>query len=93
MIERVQITSEEIEAGLLKFKEAMEQRLKRKGSGTLVSVHEWFGHVVEEYDEFADAVHLKDKVSIQDEALDLAVITLFGYICLKNKKMECKSRN
>jgi hypothetical protein len=83
---RTEITKEEIEEGLKIFREYFYERLNQKGYGSFVSPHEWSGHVTEEYLEYQERVHKKDIIGMRDESL-------FGFICLKNKKMECKKRN
>lgn len=85
---RTQLTNNQINDGLKKVFDKLQFRLDQKGHGTFSSRHEILGVITEEYKEFVDAVHSKDRQSMSDEILDLAVGAIFGMICFDEDTVE-----
>mgnify|MGYP000885109351 CR=1 FL=1 len=85
---RTQISGNQITNGVNALMGKLNYRLNQKGSGTFSSKHEILGVIAEEYKELLDAVHSKDYNNMKEELLDIAVGSLFGYICLEEKTVE-----
>lgn len=83
MIEREQVTSEDIDRAMIKFREALEKRLKKHGSGKWISPHEGLGITVEEVHELTLAVHANDREATKEELLDIAVCGFWGHLSLE----------
>lgn len=85
---RNQISTQEIEVGIRKLIDKLDERLAEKGRGTFSSRHEILGILTEEYLETCEAVHNKRDGEISDELLDVAVAAVFGMICIDSKKTD-----
>lgn len=82
------VPTETIGQAILELEEALAYRLKEKGDGAFVSIHEILGVVTEEYQELLDAVHAINShhTSLRDvhwELLDIAVACIFAIACIK----------
>lgn len=69
------------DVALRKLKASLEDRIREKGVGAFVSIHEMRGVISEEYEELMAAMHSKNHVEIKSELLDLAVAAIFSYAC------------
>ncbi len=87
---RNQITKQEIKKGVADFHKALLKALDKKGYGAFASSHEVYGILDEEYEELKREFHSDNKSKQADELLDVAISALFGYICIKTKKLGVK---
>jgi len=62
----------------------LEGRIRQKGDGAFVSIHEIHGALSEEWDELKEAMHLKAQDDIESELMDLAVGAILAYACLRS---------
>ena len=85
---RTQLSNDQIQDGIGKIVDKLYKRLNQKGYGTFSSRHEILGVITEEYEEFVDAVHSKDRENIKEEIMDLAVGAIFGLVCLDENTVE-----
>jgi len=85
---RTQLSNDQIQDGIGKIVDKLYKRLNQKGYGTFSSRHEILGVITEEYKEFIDAVHSKDRENIKEEIMDLAVGAIFGLVCLDENTVE-----
>ena len=85
---RTQINNDQVNWGIDDLIKKLYQRLEQKGWGTFSSSHEILGVIAEEYKELIDAVHENNLDNVKKELLDIAVGSLFGYICVEEKTVE-----
>ena len=88
MVERYQVTEEDIRAGLDRLERELARRLSQNGFGIFVSTHEVLGVVQEEIHELHDAVKSNDNDAVAQECWDIAVGALFGYISHHTGRMD-----
>jgi hypothetical protein len=69
---------------LMELKACLEARIREKGDGAFVSIHEMRGVLSEEWQEVKEAMHLKQQGLIEAELMDLAVGAIFAYACLRS---------
>lgn len=84
-MERPQVGGYAISTGLMDISRKLERRLKEKGQGSYASKHEILGMFEEELLELKEAIRddsSKGFKHFADELLDLAIVGLFGYICV-----------
>ena len=87
MIENRDVISvTQIEDGLSDLENKLRMRLEEKGYHSWNSRHEILGLVTEEVMELTLAIKLN--VGIEDELLDVAVAAIYGYINVKNGKLD-----
>ncbi|MDY0188928.1 MAG: hypothetical protein RBR16_13510 [Syntrophus sp. (in: bacteria)] len=67
------------------------KRLREKGPGVFVSIHEMLGVITEEYWELIEAVKDNSGYRIQNELLDLGVAVLFSIASLLQEQLKCTS--
>lgn len=65
---------------------ALAERIEKHGDGTYASNHDGLGTIVEEYDEFLEAIRSNDDGEILKETTDLAVGALWMVATLIEKK-------
>lgn len=67
--------------------EDVEKQMKRiveiKGNGSFASFHELRGVLDEEITEVYEAMHQRNRTSIERELKDLAVAAVFGLACIR----------
>lgn len=68
---------------LFELKACLEARIREKGDGAFVSIHEMRGVLSEEWQELKEAMHSKKLPDIEAELMDLAVGAIFAYACLR----------
>lgn len=66
------------------------RRLNQKGWGGMVSTHEGYGIVTEEYNELGLAIQSNDLEQIMKEALDLQVACSALYQSIKQKTLSTR---
>lgn len=66
------------------------RRLNQKGWGGMVSTHEGYGLIVEEYNELGLAIQSNDLEQIMKEALDLQVACSALYQSIKQKTLATR---
>lgn len=76
----------EIEKELNNIKNYLYEILEKKGYGAYASPHEILGSITEEYLELCYAIKVDDKNNTRDELIDIAVVCIFGCVCLKKIK-------
>lgn len=72
-MQNLQVTDADIQAALEDLNAFVLRRLESKGRNPFVSTHEALGVIVEEMDEFLDAVRRNDSCDVHDEIVDVAV--------------------
>jgi len=85
---RTQLNANQINDGIKIVLDKLYDRLDQKGYGTFASRHEILGVMQEEYKEFVDAVHSKNKENMKEEIIDIAVAAIFGLVCLNEDTVE-----
>jgi phosphoribosyl-ATP pyrophosphohydrolase len=85
---RIQIKNDQINQGIDDVIAKLYDRLAQKGCGTFASRHEILGVVTEEYSEFVNAVHGKDREEMKSELIDIAVACIFGLVCLQENTVD-----
>jgi len=85
---RTQIGGDQITNGINVLMGKLNYRLNQKGAGTFSSSHEILGIITEEYNELINAVHENNLDDVKKELLDIAVGSLFGYMCVEAKAVE-----
>lgn len=78
VVVRAELTPEKIDSLVDEFRRLLERRVIRKGKGLLVSRHEIFGVVAEEYVEVSAAVHDADNLLLRHELWDIAIAGAVG---------------
>ena len=73
-----------IEHGMTKLREKLNNRLQQYGRGIFVSRHEILGIIQEEMDELNDAVRDGTSNDISEELLDIAIAAVWGYISIQS---------
>jgi tRNA(Ile2) C34 agmatinyltransferase TiaS len=69
----------------------LERRIDEKGSHASASLHESWGVVAEEFDEFKAAVQANDTLGARSELLDIAVATVWALASLETEvEKPCK---
>jgi len=86
--QRPELTMEEVRQAVEVFEDALMMRLGEHGYGAFSSIHEVLGVVDEEHGEMKDAVRDNDLDQVAQELLDIAVPAVFGYACIKAKKIH-----
>ena len=87
-MERTQLTYEQINKTIPIILNKLRYRLKEKGYGTFASTHEILGVLTEEYKEFVDAIQSGNQDDIESELIDIAVGSIFGVVCLREKTVD-----
>ena len=64
------------------------ERLAKKGRGSVASVHEVWGAVDEEMQEFKDAVRENDLPAAERELRDIAVGAIFAIACIMDEGIK-----
>jgi NTP pyrophosphatase (non-canonical NTP hydrolase) len=85
---RTQLNKDQIDLGIEKLTIQLLKTLQKKGYGTFASSHEILGVLKEEFDEFADAIHSNNREELKKELMDIAVVCVFGYVCLKEDAID-----
>lgn len=75
---RVDVTDEELMLALRRLSEALQKRIKEKGRGCFISLHEIDGTMDEEAREWKGEVHADDRMAAINELEDIGVTSLFG---------------
>jgi len=85
---RPKISKIEIAHTVIDIDNWLLERIKQKGSGSLISINEIRGVIDEEYCELREEMHIKDYVGIEHELMDLAVAAIFGLASLRKLRKE-----
>ena len=64
------------------------RRLREKGPGICVSIHEVRGIVDEEVEELHEEVRANNQIGVHKELIDIAVACLLGIASLESQKMD-----
>jgi len=84
MAYRREIHDEEIKAALQQLADKIDYRMHQKGKGSFSSGHEILGILMDEVQEYRDAVHLRmPDTNKVEELLDVAVAAVFGIACIQ----------
>jgi len=83
MIDRPQITEEQVDQAIDVVRFAIKRRLAQKGWGAFVSRHEILGILEEERHEMIEAVHHETQERLSEELIDIAVGCVFGVASIK----------
>jgi hypothetical protein len=84
-IERPDMGHDDVERIITGIKDQLYRVVAKKGTGCFISRHEVLGSLTEEYNEFVEAIHSKNNVSIMDELTDVAIVSIFGLISLEKR--------
>jgi uncharacterized protein YabN with tetrapyrrole methylase and pyrophosphatase domain len=63
-------------------------RLRGKGAGAWLSRHEILGIITEEYHEFIEASHSRNREQMKQELIDIAVGCIFAVACINDKTLD-----
>jgi len=85
---RIQIKNKEINQAIEDVRNILAVELERKGRGSFASSHETYGVILEEVDEYWDAVKKSSAVGQREELIDIAVAALFGLACLDSSTLD-----
>ena len=77
-MDRPEISNELINDLVERFREELQDQIAKKGRTGWVSSHETSGCILEEFDEFKQAVHDNDREQAKKELSDLMVAALWG---------------
>ena len=83
LIARIPVSESTRDLILREVKDRLERRVKEKGDGAFVSIHELRGALDEEWDELTRAMHSKDLGRIEAEIMDWIVGGVFGLACIR----------
>lgn len=75
---RIPVSDEDMMLALKKLSEGLQRRVKEKGRGSFIGIHEISGIMDEEFDEFKGEVHADDRMGAMSELIDMGVTSLFG---------------
>lgn len=85
---RVKVIPQHITDGFVAIGNKLRYRLETKGNDSYASRHEIFGIIAEEMDELLDELRINTRrgyKNFRKELLDIAVASLFGYICMDER--------
>jgi hypothetical protein len=86
---RHQISDEEVDEVFKLIKKKMDFRLQEKGRGILVTRHEIYGIIAEEFtSELTDALRDNDRTQFREELVDIAVACIIGIASMDSRKMD-----
>jgi NTP pyrophosphatase (non-canonical NTP hydrolase) len=92
MVERPQVTMENVDAHVSELRAKILSRLNKKGYGVFVGPHEVLGILTEEFHELVDAVKSDNLYDVRAELLDIAVGALFGVVSI-DRRLEDVEKN
>lgn len=90
---RPHIFEEEHKAAVKSVIEKLREKIKEKGPGAFCSRHEILGVLMEEFDEYRDAVRLRGSGKetldqLEAELKDIAVAAIWGITSIQSRKVE-----
>jgi len=81
---RAQITNSEISFAVEEVQSWLWMRIKEKGRGSFISIHEARGAIDEEFFELREAFGSKEKVAIIHELKDVIVSSIVALACIRS---------
>lgn len=78
MNQRVDVTDDDLMLALKRMSEGLQKRIKEKGRGCFIGLHETDGVLDEEVREWKGEVHANDRMAALEELVDIGVTALFG---------------
>ena len=75
---RIPVSDEDMMLALKKLSDGLQRRVKEKGRGSFIGLHEIDGVMDEEVREFKGEIHADDRMAAMDEMIDIGVTSLFG---------------
>lgn len=82
-MERDHIPKDRWERAIDEMRDQVARRLTEKGDGACASIHEAWGVLDEEVQEFKEAVQQKDRLNARAELLDIVVAALWALASLE----------
>lgn len=78
MDQRIPVAPEDLMLALRRLSDGLQQRVKEKGNGSFIGLHEIDGILDEEVREFKGEVHADDRMAALEELIDIGVTSLFA---------------